>query len=571
MEEILASKQTKNKYYDLNNRLKNETNAVSISAVVLFLILNIFKITLFNYFLIQKQTAGVFEYKLGMTALLIIIIYTVIFSFKTRAIFIITYVLQTLYILAGISYYLYFHNYLHIMQSVSLIREAFSLAGNSAVPLSSQMLIVFIDLPVFIYIAVHYSKAAALRARLRFFMRTALIVSLCAIISIEIWNFSQNKSLFQMTQDKFSGESPIVERYGTVADNLLNIYRNSGDRELVNQLQYGKDQSSAGAATRAKPDFVILQVESMDANIINQEYKGSYVTPFLHSLSNDSIYYPYTLSYHEGGGTSDAEFSIINSVESLESYPALKLSNYDFPNSMVSQLSKASYETLAFHGNTGSFYNRDVAFPKLGFGKFYDMAGMNIPESGWGVPDNEVFDFAVNKLKTVKQPFLSYVITMSSHEPFDSARNYYNNSAYDDIQDKTVKNYYNSMSYVDQSIRSFVANIEANFKNTYVIIVGDHTPNINTDLYKQASFTLDSQYFEFVPLMVITPDHKVYKENNKVASFTDIAPTILDASGISFDIKSNGRDLTRPNSDTVNIPFKGGSYDESLLFDKVRK
>lgn len=404
------------------------------------------------------------------------------------------------------------------MQSISLFTEAFSVTRNSAVPVSPQMLTVLIDLPVFMYIAIYYPKDTALRAKFRIFTRVVVIVSLSVIISIEMWNFSQNQSLVQLTQDKFSGESPIVERYGTIADNLLNVYQNSGNKELVSQLHYGKEQSNIGI-TQTKPNFVILQVESMDANIINQEYKGSYVTPFLHSLSNESIYYPYTLSYHEGGGTSDSEFSIINSVESLESYPALKLSSYDFPNSMVSELSKASYDTLAFHGNVGSFYNRDIAFPKLGFNEFYDMTKMNIPESGWGVPDNEVFNFAVNKLKTIKQPFFSYVITMSSHEPFNSVRNYYNNSLYDSIQDETVKNYFNSMSCVDQSIKSFVANIESNFKDTYVIIVGDHTPNINTESYKQASFTMDNKYFEFVPLMVITPDHKVYKEENKVASF----------------------------------------------------
>lgn len=48
MEGILVRKQTKTRYYDLNNTLEDKSNAVSISAMVLFLILNALKITLFN-------------------------------------------------------------------------------------------------------------------------------------------------------------------------------------------------------------------------------------------------------------------------------------------------------------------------------------------------------------------------------------------------------------------------------------------------------------------------------------------------------------------------------------------
>jgi phosphoglycerol transferase MdoB-like AlkP superfamily enzyme len=307
----------------------------------------------------------------------------------------------------------------------------------------------------------------------------------------------------------------------------------------------------------------------MDSNIVNQQYKGNYITPFLHSLASSSIYYPYTMSYHEGGGTSDSEFSVLNSVEPLQYYPSLKLSNYSFPNSLISRMDAGQFSTFAFHGNVGSFYNRDVAFPKLGFQEFYDMLGMKLPESGWGLPDSKVFDYTLSRIKTAKQPFLSYTITMSSHEPFNSVRNYYNNSLYGDIKDTTVQNYFNSFSYVDQSIKNFVQEVQKNFKNTYIIIYGDHTPNINSAAYKQASYTMDNRYFEFVPMFIITPDSQVRKESAEAASLIDVAPTILETSGINFDLKSNGQNLTDPALNNDNLPFKGGSYSRSLLFQKA--
>jgi phosphoglycerol transferase MdoB-like AlkP superfamily enzyme len=277
------------------------------------------------------------------------------------------------------------------------------------------------------------------------------------------------------------------------------------------------------------------------------------------------------MSYHEAGATSDCEFSTINSVEPLDDYPSIKIGDYAYPNSIVRQLEKNLYSTIAFHGNVGNYFNRDVAYPKMGYQKLVDMTEMNLKDVGWGAPDSDVFKFAENRLKSEKEPFFAYTITMTSHGPFTNANNYYNNNNYDDVQDKTARDYMNSMSYVDQSIGNYVNYIRANFKNTYIFIWGDHTPNVNNNDYKQASFTDEGKYYEFVPLMIVTPDNKTYKENNIAASFLDVAPTIANASGMPYSINSDGIDLLNRSGDAPKIPFKGGIADRSYLFDKVSK
>jgi lipoteichoic acid synthase len=560
----------------------NYNPAISI-AIVAFLILNALKIALFNGFLITKQDEGIFIYKFILTLLVVTLIYPLIYRAGSRITMAFFYVLQVLYMTVSLGYYLYFRSYLHILQYFSLFREAFSVAGNSAVPFDAKMLVVLIDLPVFIFILAACKGPGRQKIRLGKTAMAAMLASLLILASIETFNYVHKDSIINMVKDTFTGESPIVERYGTLADNIVDLIHNGSNNSLSSRLNYGKEQSSgtqpvmksaevknpiepAEVKTSAQPNYILIQVESMDANIVNQMYKGSYVTPYLHALESKSVYYPYTMSYHEGGGTSDCEFSVLNSVEPLSDYPALKLSGYDYPNSMVKILNDASYTTLAFHGNVGSFYNRDVAFPRIGYSGFYDMQKMQLPESGWGLPDDAVFNYAFNNLKTVNGVFFAHVITMTSHEPFNSARNYYNNSLYDDIGDKTVKEYYNSMSYVDKSIQDFVNKVQANFKNTYIIIYGDHTPNIKSSMYSQASFSMNGKYFEFVPMMIVTPDGTARKEKNEVASFLDIAPTVLKTSGIPCDFRSDGLDLAGSAPGIGNLPFKGGSYDRSLLF-----
>jgi lipoteichoic acid synthase len=546
----------------------------SIIAITLFILINAFKTTLFNYFLLPQADRDLFSYKFWVTLVACTLLYSIVFGFRSRFVFLFAFVLQGIYTFTNISYYLYFHSYLHFLQWISLFKEAMISASHLANPKSSELLVVFIDVPIALYIFFKCFKPEVKKARVP--MARNCVIALCAIIIIilEIFNYSSGQSVVDFMNDRYSGETRIVERYGTLVNGTVNIIQNSTEEKLINQISYGKNfqgknTASTSIGTGEKPNYVVIQVESMDANIVKQQYKGQYVMPFLNSMRDNSVYYPYTLSYHKGGGTSDAEFSTINSVEPLDSFPAIKLTSYNYPNSVVSMLAKASYNTMAFHGNVGTFYNRNIALSKMGFKKFYDISSMNYNDEGWGAPDDKVFSFAYDKIEESNKPFLSWIITMTSHGPFESARNYYNNKNYDDIENEIVKNYYNSFSYVDKSIEEFVEKIQSRYSNTYVIIYGDHTPNINFEDYAQASFIDGDKYFEFVPLFVITPDHKKYRDDSTVASFLDISPTILETSKLSYNLKSDGRNLLDTTTIPSNIPYKGGSFDRGWLYEKV--
>lgn len=553
----------------LRETIKSRSEIKAVSALVLFLLINVLKITLFNYCLIEKHNRLVFEYKMGITLLLIFILYTLILALKSRIVFLVFYIFQIVYILINISYYLYFHSYLQILQFIMLFSEGFAAAGHSAAPVSIQFLIAFIDLPVFIYVFVNYKNISEIRAKLRFFRYLLVLTSLITFVSIETYNYAHNYSLINFVNSRFVGESLIVERYGTVINNMVGFYLKRNDKAMISQFEYGEELKNNKEVSE-KPNIVYIQVESMDANVINQKYKGDYIAPNLHEMSQKNVYYPYVLSYHMGGGTSDSEFSIINSIEPIDGYPAMKIANYNHPNSFIKILSTNSYRTMAFHGNSGGFFNRNVAFPKMGFEEFFDMGKMNLEHVGWGAPDRDVFINALKEFGNARQPFFSYVITMTSHGPFTNANNYYNNSRYSDIKSENVKNYFNSMSYVDEEISEFVKKIKSEYKNTYIFICGDHTPSINENEYKQASVTLDGKYLEFVPLILITPDNKVYKENKSVVSFLDISPTVLNLSGGKYTVKSDGHDLLNFNEKGKGIPFKGSVFDREELLKRYK-
>ena len=311
-------------------------------------------------------------------------------------------------------------------------------------------------------------------------------------------------------------------------------------------------------------------MESIDANVIDAKYKDKYIAPYLHSLSKNCVYYPYTMSYHLGGNTSDAEFSILNSIEPLQSYPAMKLPSYNYPNSFINELNKSDYTCIAFHGNVASYFNRNNAYFTMGFSHFYDIKDMHLKNKGWGASDEDVFNFAKEKLLETNKPFLSYIITLTSHASYTNFSYYYSNADYDDVKG-LVGNYLNSVSYVDVTLKKFITYIRKNIPNTYIFIFGDHTPpQINDPLYPLSSMHFHSKYFEFVPLLILTPDNIVYKENKRVACFLDIAPTILNTCGVKYSIRSDGNDLLNFKlNDFSLIPFKGEFFSRETLFEEI--
>lgn len=549
---------------------KIETSSKTFNILALFLILNGLKITLFNFSIMNTQTPGTFFYKFIFSLLLSTIFFLGIFKFKSPRFFLIFYIIESIYIFAILSYYSYFHNYLHIMQATVLFTEGVGSIKHITLPIEYWHLCIIIDIIPAIYICKHYANFFNLNAALKKYFKYIAIGFLVLILSSETYHYTQNNSVITLVKDYPKYEAVFVERYGTLISDTFNTILNNGGRSYIKQFKYGKAISNT-AVNENKPNIVVIQVESLDANVINKLYNNEYIAPYLHSLSQEAIYYPYTLSYHLSGGTSDAEFSIINSIEPLSSFPSIKLSKYDYPNSVVKKLSNNSYKTYAFHGNIGNFYNRDVAFDKMGFDNFYDIKKMGFKDAGWGASDGDVYNFVVDKLKDEKGPFFSYIITMSSHMPFSNTKEYYKNSNYDDIEDETVRNYFTSISYVDNSIKEFVEQLRAEYENTYFIILGDHTPDINKEEYKQASYTSDGKYYEFVPMFVITPDNKKYVESEEAASFLDVAPTILSASGIQFEYKSDGLNLINPPETRNKIPFKQNEYDRRELFKNITR
>ena len=549
-----------------NNFFKKLKNYFNLS-VILFLIFNTLKIVFFNIFIYpdNKNYDYFFFIKILVSFVLVSFVYLSLLKFELRKTCVFVYFIQLVYLFSHMCYFKYIGNYLHITSVFMILGEGTDAISNLSFDfLTWKFLLLFIDLPFFIC-------AIRKKVKVKYTLNITgfLVIFFMSVCCFKLFIPAIKESispLFYMPSDR-----EVVCKYGTFVSDIFFFYFNSNEKNIIKNFKYGKKLEKPNIK-EDKPNIIILQLESIDSNVVDQQYKGQYIAPYLHSLSQKCVYYPYTMSYHMGGGTSDAEFSILNSLEPSQFYPAMtRLGNYDYPNSFLKQLNKNDYTCLAFHGNVGNYFNRDNAFSVMGFSDFYDISSMHLKNKGWGASDSDVLDFVKDKLNSIDSPFLAYIITLTSHASFTNARNYYNNKNYDDIKDNLVKEYFNSVSYVDTTLKEFVSYVQKNIPNTYIFIWGDHTPAVRRKpLYSDAHMSFESRFFEFVPLFIITPDNVQHYEHSRVASFLDIAPTILEACGGEYSIYSDGNDLLDFKNDNFSsVPFKGGIFSREVLFSEI--
>jgi len=559
--------------------MKKSTNN-TIIIFFLFILLNAFRLA----FITQLLTSLPWDYFLGkmVSAIAICGIFiTLLFVIKKRIFLIIFYILQTIFLFSNLAYFFYFHNYLHLFSWFSLLKETTSIIKHLAIPLEWEMLWLLIDIPFFVLTIINYSKIRQTlkinKIKIGFKLKISLVLFLIIFFIfayfVQFIIYYKDSTPYELLNtNKFKGEATFIYFYGFTANSIAVFYRDKYNNKKEELLSYGPLISINNEDNKFPKNHVfIFQIEAFESSAVLAKYNNEYVMPFLNELKNSSIFFPFCLSYHKGGNTSDAEFSVINSVEPLNDYPAIKLGSNAFSNSFIKILKNFGYDTHVFHGNAGYFFDRQSAFPKAGFNIFHDLNSMKLKQVTWGASDEDVYNYMLENLKNQKEPFIYYIISMSSHEPYNLINPVFFDKTFEQIDDIRTKNYFNSMRYVDKTLQYSVQKILIKFPDAVIIIFGDHSSAIrNSKYYKNSRVVTPSgNSLEFVPLFIISKDLSSHFEKQKAVSFLDIAPTILSLSNVNATIKTYGENLIDFTNLKNKIYFKGESFSRKELFNII--
>ena len=347
----------------------------------------------------------------------------------------------------------------------------------------------------------------------------------------------------------------VIRTLGKTNFKSTNIFTKNEIKKIVKPIKFYPNKGNINI----KPNVMIFILESMGReywgslnskkNIPN--YKG--YTPFLDSLANHSLRFPNF--YANSRKSIHGMPAILAGIPSFETaYTSSAYSNQPV-ESIVSVTKELGYTTSFFHGASNGSMGF-LGFSKtLGFDNYYgkDEFDNDLEFDGyWGIWDEPFFQFTKEKIDNTKQPFLTTLFSVTSHEPYIIPEKY------EGFFDKGYVPMHKVVGYTDYALKNFFdeAKKESWFDNTIFIFTADHG---NQTYYSYYEKTINRSAN---PSMIHCPKGNLNGVSLKLGQHMDIFPTIVDLIGYDKPFRSWGKSLisdTETDSFVVNY-FGGGSY-----------
>ena len=290
----------------------------------------------------------------------------------------------------------------------------------------------------------------------------------------------------------------------------------------------------------------IIQVEAMQNFVIGAYYEGQEIMPNLNSMiGSDSIYFNNYYYQIGGGNTCDAEFAVNNSLFAPESEAAyIKYPDNDYFGLPYLLKDNGYNGAHAFHGYTGTFWNRRYAYVGQGFDDYTALEDFEQTDMfPMGLSDKEMFRQSLEIIKTYEEPFYSFIITVSSHYPYAIPIKDREITLKESDEGTLFGCYVQAMNYTDRAIGEFIEGLKecGLYDNSIVIIYGDHYALSNVDSNNTTRFeeTFGRSYTIYdvfnVPFIINIPGIGFSETIETAGGHMDVLPTLLCLLGINND------------------------------------
>ncbi|KRK95255.1 LTA synthase family protein [Companilactobacillus futsaii] len=329
------------------------------------------------------------------------------------------------------------------------------------------------------------------------------------------------------------------EAVGTDMDDVLTEVKKNYAKP--NPVYFGKAKGK---------NIIVIHLESFQQFLINYKVNGQEVTPFLNSLYNDKNTMSFDNFYHEvgQGKTSDAENMLETGLFGLpEGSLFSKLgSDNTFQAAPAILGQKEGYTSAVFHGNIGSFWNRDNVYKNMGYDYFFDSNYFNKTADSsleYGMKDKLMLSESVKYLEQLQQPFYTKFITVTNHYPFELPEEDNDGFQAPNTNNSAVNNYFLTAHYLDNALQEFFNYLKSSgiYNNSMIVLYGDHyglsnsqnpdlAPLLGVDTNDWSDFN-DSQ-MQKVPFMIHMKGLKG-GINHSYGGEIDVLPTILHLAGIN--------------------------------------
>ena len=517
------------------------------------------------------------------------------------------YFLTSLLIYSNVLYYREFNDFLTVSTVLGAGNVSNGLGASTFALLRPQDILFWLDFIVLLFMV--YSKKSPIQIDPHPMKKRFSIVT--TILGVTL--FAANMALVEIDRPQLLSRTfdrnYIVKYLGINFFTAFNSYQtvqnnqkkaSADESDMDNVLSYVQDHYAEpntdyfGAAEGK--NVIYIQLESFQQFLIDYQLEDENgelqeVTPFINSLFNNPDSYSFENFYNQvgQGKTSDSEMLVENSL--FGSSQGGAFSKFGTSNTFQSDSqilrSEAGYTSAIFHGNSGSFWNRDNTYKSFGIDYFFDDKSYTFTEENrlkYGMKDKIFLKESIQYLEQLPQPFYSKFITVSNHFPYplDEANIDFPAAT---TGDNTIDNYFITAHYLDQAVEEFFNYLKDSglYENSIIILYGDHygisnarneslAPLLGEDPEEWNGF--DNATMQEVPAVFHVPGVGNGQVFDTYGGQVDVLPTLLNLLGIETkNYVLMGTDLLSEEHDET-VAFRSGdivspkyTVDGSVIYD----
>ena len=274
-------------------------------------------------------------------------------------------------------------------------------------------------------------------------------------------------------------ENAITIKSNTKYKNYEDMIKDYNDLKADYDKKYGQERYPFKNILEQK-NIIILQLESIQEFVVNKEINGKQITPNLNKFLNENIEIQ-NMNMQSYSSTADSEHSTITSIYPMEngmSFSKYFTNDYD---ELFKIFKDKNYHTSYMHGNYPYFWNRGNVYGRLNLDDLVLMEQFNDTSeiiNGY-LSDELLYNQAVDKLKYYEKPFITYIVSASSHTGF----------TLDGLKDRSkinidvgkykntfFGNYLESVNYADYAFGIFIDELKKQglYEDTAILVFGDH-------------------------------------------------------------------------------------------------
>ncbi|MFK5709844.1 LTA synthase family protein [Lysinibacillus boronitolerans] len=499
---------------------------------------------------------------------------------------VVIYTLMSILLYANIVYYRFFSDFI-TLPTLSQTQNFGDLGGSVLSLLKPYDILFFVDVLVMFYL--RFSKKIQKDTKRYGYKKGMAIIAIALAVSVLNLGLAETNRPQLLTRGfdrnyivKYLGmyNYTIYDSVETMKASSQRALADSSDiTEVINYTKsnYAKPNAQYFGAAKGM-NVIYLHLESFQNFLIDYKLNGEEVTPFLNSLAKDknTLYFDNFFHQTGQGKTSDAEFMLENSLFGLPQGSAYITKAQNTYQAAPSILKDYGYTSAVFHGNNGSFWNRNVIYKSFGFDKFFDAnyynTGTSEDMAEYGLLDKPFFEQSQSLLSSLPQPFYTKLITVGNHYPYKMNQDLVTIDKAN-TGDASVDNYFQTARYADEAIQQVFQQLKESglYDHSMIVLYGDHygiSDNHNKAMEQVIGKEItpyESANLQRVPLFIHVPGMEG-GTNHTYGGQTDLLPTLLHLLGIdSQQFVQFGSDLLSEEHDEI-VPFRNGDFVSPTIY-----